>query len=89
MRESKQSWREVLLELKGRGLTIAAASLAVGDGALGFWAALREVYPETRPQRCWVHKTANVLNYLPKIAAAQGQERRCTRSGWPRPRPRP
>jgi len=65
VRESKQSWREVLLELKGRGLTIPP-KLAVGDGALGFWAAVREIYPETRPQRCWVHKTANVLNYLPK-----------------------
>jgi len=65
VRESKQSWREVLLELKGRGLTIPP-HLAVGDGALGFWAAVREIYPETRPQRCWVHKTANVLNYLPK-----------------------
>jgi transposase-like protein len=65
VRESKQSWREVLLELKGRGLTIPP-KLAVGDGALGFWAAVREIYPETRPQRCWVHKTANVLNYLPR-----------------------
>jgi len=65
VRESKQSWREVLLELKGRGLTIPPR-LAVGDGALGFWAAVREIYPDTRPQRCWVHKTANVLNYLPK-----------------------
>jgi transposase-like protein len=65
VRESKQSWREVLLELKSRGLTIPPR-LAVGDGALGFWAAVREIYPETRPQRCWVHKTANVLNYLPK-----------------------
>ena len=65
VRESKQSWREVLLALKGRGLTIPP-KLAVGDGALGFWAAVREIYPETRPQRCWVHKTANVLNYLPK-----------------------
>ena len=65
VRESKQSWREVLLALKGRGLTIPPR-LAVGDGALGFWAALREIYPETRQQRCWVHKTANVLNYLPK-----------------------
>jgi len=65
VRESKQSWREVLLALKGRGLTIPPR-LAVGDGALGFWAAVREIYPETRPQRCWVHKTANVLNYLPK-----------------------
>ena len=65
VRESKQSWREVLLALKGRGLTIPPR-LAVGDGALGFWAAVREIYPETRPQRCWVHKAANVLNYLPK-----------------------
>jgi len=65
VRESKQSWREVLLELKGRGLTIPP-KLAVGDGALGFWAAVREIYPETQLQRCWVHKTANVLNYLPK-----------------------
>ena len=65
VRESKQSWREVLLALKGRGLTIPPR-LAVGDGALGFWAAVREIYPDTRPQRCWVHKTANVLNYLPK-----------------------
>jgi putative transposase len=67
VRESKQSWREVLLELKRRGLTIPPR-LAVGDGALGFWAALGEIYPETRTQRCWVHKTANVLNYLPKSA---------------------
>jgi len=65
VRESKQSWREVLLQLKGRGVTIPPR-LAVGDGALGFWAALREIYPETRQQRCWVHKSANVLNYLPK-----------------------
>ena len=65
VRESKQSWREVLLQLKGRGLEIAP-KLAVGDGALGFWAALGEIYPETRHQRCWVHKTANILNYLPK-----------------------
>lgn len=65
VRESKQSWRELLLALKGRGLAIPPR-LAVGDGALGFWAALGEIYPETRQQRCWVHKTANVLNYLPK-----------------------
>ena len=63
-RESKQSWRELLLDLKNRGLT-AAPKLAVGDGALGFWAALREIFPETREQRCWVHKTANVLNKMP------------------------
>ena len=65
MRESTQSWREVLLDLKHRGLQ-TPPKLAVGDGALGFWSALDEVYPETRHQRCWVHKTANVLNYLPK-----------------------
>jgi putative transposase len=65
VRESKQSWRELLLDLQRRGLTIPA-KLAVGDGALGFWAALEEVYPQTRHQRCWVHKVANVLNYLPK-----------------------
>jgi transposase-like protein len=64
-RESKQSWREVLLDLTHRGLS-TAPKLAVGDGALGFWAALREVFPETREQRCWVHKTANVLNKLPR-----------------------
>ncbi len=64
-RESSQSWRELLLEAKQRGLT-ADPKLATGDGALGFWAALREVYPATREQRCWVHKTANVLNKLPK-----------------------
>ena len=64
-RESKQSWRELLLDLKQRGLVIAP-KLAVGDGALGFWAALREVFSDTREQRCWVHKTANVLNRMPK-----------------------
>jgi transposase-like protein len=65
VRESKQSWRELLLALKGRGLAIPPR-LAVGDGALGFWAALEEIYPETRHQRCWKHKTVNVLNYLPR-----------------------
>jgi len=64
-RESAQSWREVLLDLKRRGLTIGP-ELATGDGALGFWKALHEVYGQTREQRCWVHKTANVLNKLPK-----------------------
>jgi transposase-like protein len=64
-RESSQSWREVLLDLKRRGLT-TGPELATGDGALGFWKALREVYGQTREQRCWVHKTANVLNKLPK-----------------------
>ena len=64
VRESTQSWREVLLHLKSRGMN--APELAVGDGALGFWGALEEVYPSTQQQRCWVHKTANVLNKLPK-----------------------
>jgi len=64
-RESEQSWSELLLSLKQRGLVIAP-KIAVGDGALGFWAALRKIFPETREQRCWVHKTANVLNKMPK-----------------------
>ena len=63
-RESTQSWRELLLNLKHRGLP--AAELAVADGAMGFWRALSEVYSTTREARCWVHKTANVLNRLPK-----------------------
>ena len=64
-RESAQSWKEILLDLKKRGLEHAPA-LAIGDGALGFWKALAEEFPTTRAQRCWVHKTANVLNKLPK-----------------------
>ena len=64
-RESAQSWRELLLDVKARGLQ-APPKLAVGDGGLGFWKALDEVFPGTRHQRCWVHKTANVLNKLPK-----------------------
>jgi transposase-like protein len=63
-RESEQSWKELLLELKGRGLEIDP-KLAIADGALGFWKALPLVYPSTRTQRCWVHKTANVLDKLP------------------------
>jgi transposase-like protein len=65
LRESEQSWRELLLDLKARGLA-EPPKLAIGDGALGFWAALRKVFGETREQRCWVHKTANVLNDLPR-----------------------
>ena len=64
-RESEQSWRELLVGLKQRGLSVDP-KIAVGDGALGFWAALRKVFSETKEQRCWVHKTANVLNKLPK-----------------------
>jgi transposase-like protein len=63
-RESTESWLAVLRDLKRRGMR--APALAVGDGALGFWAALREVYPDAREQRCWVHKIANVLDKLPK-----------------------
>src|ERR1700692_4303730 len=65
VRESAQSWRELLLDLKRRGLA-TAPELVVADGALGFWQAVEEVWPKTRGQRCWVHKTANVLNKLPK-----------------------
>jgi putative transposase len=69
VRESPQSWRELLVEVKRRGLTIAP-ELAVGDGALGFWTALDEIYPGTRHQRCWVHKIANVLNKVPRSVQA-------------------
>ncbi len=65
-RESAQSWRELLLRLRDENGLALAPELATGDGALGFWQALREVWPSTRRQRCWVHKTANVLNALPK-----------------------
>ena len=65
VRESAQSWRELLIEVKRRGLTIAP-EIAVGDGAIGFWRAIDEVFPGTRHQRCWLHKTANVLNKVPK-----------------------
>ena len=64
-RESAQSWLELLLDLKRRGLEVPP-ELAIGDGALGFWKALRQAYGQTREQRCWVHKTATVLNKLPK-----------------------
>ena len=64
-RESEQSWMEVLVALKARGLE-TAPELAIGDGALGFWAALPKVFPTTASQRCWVHKTANILNKLPQ-----------------------
>lgn len=64
-RESKESWRDVLRDLKARGLQVAP-KLATGDGALGFWAAAAEEFPQTRRQRCWVHKTANILDKMPK-----------------------
>jgi len=72
-RESEQSWYELLIDLKKRGLS-EDPRLAVGDGALGFWKALPKVFPKTRPQRCWVHKTANVLNYLPKSQQGRGKK---------------
>ena len=65
VRESAQSWRELLVDLKARGLALAP-EIAVGDGALGFWKALEEIFPTTRHQRCWVHKAANVWNKVPK-----------------------
>lgn len=73
-RESELSWTELLIDLKQRGLT-AAPQLAIGDGALGFWKALTKVYHHTRWQRCWVHKTVNVLNYLPKSLQAKAKEK--------------
>lgn len=71
-RESTQSWREVLLNLKARGMN--SPKLAIGDGALGFWAAADQIYPDTRQQRCWVHKTANVLNKLPKSSQPKAKQ---------------
>ena len=64
VRESTQSWREVLLDLKARGMN--APKLAIGDGAMGFWAALEEICPHSRQPRCWMHKSANVLNCMPR-----------------------
>ena len=72
VRESAQSWKELLLDLKRRGLAMRP-ELAVADGALGFWQAIEEVWPSTRGQRCWVHKTANVLNKLPKSLQAKAK----------------
>jgi len=73
-RESEQSWLEVLVDLKRRGLA-SSPELAIGDGALGFWKALSKVYDTTRWQRCWVHKTANVLNKLPKSIQAKAKDK--------------
>jgi transposase-like protein len=72
VRESTQSWREVLLTLQSRGMN--APKLAIGDGAMGFWSALDEVYPQTRHQRCWMHKTMNVLNCLPKLSQPKAKQ---------------
>ena len=70
MRESAQSWKELLVDLKARGLSIAP-QVAIGDGALGFWKSLDEAFPTTRHQRCWLHKTLNVLDKLPEVDATQ------------------
>jgi putative transposase len=78
-RESAQDWRELLLDLKNQGLAIAP-ELAVADGALGFWKALGEIWPTTREQRCWVHKTANILNKLPK--SQQSKAKRSLQEIW-------
>jgi putative transposase len=82
VRESTQSWRELLVDLKTRGLAIAP-ELAVGDGALGFWRALEALFPSTRHQRCWVHKTMNVLNKVPNSVQP------AMKSTAPPPRPPP
>ena len=79
VRESTRSWKELLLDLKRRGLSMGP-ELAVADGALGFWQALEEVWPQTRGQRCWVHKTANVLNKLPK--SQQSKAKRALQEIW-------
>jgi transposase-like protein len=73
-RESAQSWRELLLRLRDENGLALGPELATGDGALGFWQALHEVWPETRQQRCWVHKTANVLNALPKSVHGKAKQ---------------
>jgi transposase-like protein len=78
-RESAHDWRALLLDLRRRGLSIAP-QIAVADGALGFWKALGEVWPKTREQRCWVHKTANVLNELPK--GKQGHAKKMLHDIW-------
>jgi len=72
-RESEQSWLELLLDVKNRGLT-ESPMLATGDGALGFWKALKQVYPKTRTQRCWVHKTMNVLDKLARGQQVSGKK---------------
>ncbi len=81
-RESAHDWRALLLDLKRRGLSIGP-EVAVADGALGFWKAIGEVWPTTREQRCWVHKTANILNKLPKSQQPKAK-RACRTSGWPK-----
>jgi putative transposase len=73
-RESEQSWKALLLDVKSRGLKVDP-KLATGDGALGFWKALKKVFPKTREQRCWVHKTANVLDKMPKRLQPEAKQK--------------
>jgi putative transposase len=73
-RESEQSWKALLLDCQARGLVIDP-TLAIGDGALGFWKAVRQIWPNTREQRCWVHKTANILDALPKSQQPRAKEK--------------
>jgi transposase-like protein len=80
-RESAHDWRALLLDLKRRGLSMAP-KVAVADGALGFWKAIGELWPKTREQRCWVHKTANILNKLPRASSPRPSSC-CNTSGWP------
>ena len=79
LRESAQSWKELLVDLKARGLT-GAPEIAVGDGALGFWKALDETFASTRHQRCWLHKTLNVLDKFPK-SMQPNAHKDCAKSG--------
>src|SRR5438067_9822014 len=79
VRENAQSWKGLLLDLKRRGLVIGP-ELAIADGAIGFWQANEEVWPKTRGQRCWVHKTANVLNRMPK--SQQSKAKRALQDIW-------
>ena len=82
LRESKASWKELLLDLKDRGLQHGPL-LAVGDGAMGFWAALEEVFPATRAQKCWFHKMGNVLNALPR--SGHGRAKQALQEIWMAP----
>jgi len=78
VREPIQSWREIFLKLKDRGMNVP--KLAIGDCAMGFWAAMNVGYSQTRHHRCWVHKTANIINRLPKTS--QGKAKQSLRQIW-------
>ena len=83
-RESKLSWRELLSDLTHRGLT-QGTKRAIGDGGFGFWSAIRELYPDTKEQRCWVHKTMNILDKMPKSVQPKAKEKIHHISMAPRP----